>query len=257
MTLARSLAALAKQHDRRILILDIERLPGLAPVWEQRTKFIPARTWKQAPETICFAAKWHDEAKVMFHAVWDDADEMVQRAWELYDSADIVVGYNQVNFDDKHMRGLWVRAGLVPPTPWKSVDLYRSTAQFGFASRSLAYTCQQLGIAGKSGHYDPDLAWRAVVDDDLRAQRSMRRYNVGDVRATERLYERLLPWVRHPHVRNARIDELTCPRCGSSDLRPNGEYLAVVRLYAQYRCGVCGGNAKASHIKRVAATHGI
>lgn len=253
-------AAIAKRTVRRILIVDIERRPGLTPIFDQRTRgFIPVSQWTRLPSLLCFAAKWYGRGPVDFHAVWDDPAAMVQGAWDLYDQADIVVGYNQIRFDNKHLKSEWLTAGLPPPRPWKNVDLFKVNASlFGFESKSLAHLCHRLGLPGKSGHYDPVLAERCVEGDE-KAQRLMRRYNVGDVRITENVYDALRPWIHnHPHVGSrATAEGMICNKCGSTELEPAGDYRAVVIEYAMYRCKGCGGLVKAGHHRRVARTQGV
>jgi hypothetical protein len=251
-------ADLRRLQDRTILIVDIERLPGLAPVWQQKTRYVPVSTWRRLPSMLCFAAKWYGKRTVEFHAAWDDIDAMVERSHAMYDAADIVVTYNGIAFDDKHLRGAWIRAGLAPPSPWKQVDLFRHAAQFGFESRSLAHLLHLLQLPSKSGHYDAVMAERAL-DGDERAQRVLRRYNVGDVKATEAAYERLLPWIKsHPHVSSIRGgDEIVCPRCGSRAVQRSGEVIANVHSYARWTCSDCRGHFRGQHLRRVANTFAL
>jgi hypothetical protein len=251
---------LIKPHDARILVVDIERLPGLARLWEQKTRFVPIRNFTRLPSLLCFAAKWHGQRKVEFHAAWDDAEAMVLRSWELYDQADVVIGYNSVRFDNKHLRGDWLLAGLPPPAPWKDVDLYKvNSATFNFESKSLDHLCRILGLDTKAGHYSMDMA-EACMDGDARAQRTMRRYNIGDVKITEQAYDRLLAWIKtHPHLTNlGENDEPTCNRCASTDLqRLPTTYLAVQIRYVLWRCNNCHGLVRGGIHSRAAKTQGV
>ena len=246
----------------KILVIDIERLPGLTPIFDQRTQgFIPVSKWTRLPSLLCFAAKWHGERKTEFHAAWDDHAAMVQRSWELYDEADIVVTYNGVRFDNKHLKSEWLLAGMSPPKPWKDVDLFavnRST--FGFESKSLQHLCQRLGLDTKSGHYDAAMA-ELCIEGDEKAQRTMRRYNVGDVKITEQVYVRMVSrgWLpNHPIMGGPVNDgELACNQCGHTDPIRNGWYLANVQERAAYRCSKCGGNLTSTHVRRVSNMRGV
>jgi hypothetical protein len=165
-----SLADRVKSSGAKILVVDMERLVGLARVWDQKTNFVPATNFVRLPMTLCFAAKWYGSKTTEFHAAWDGGfDAMVQRSWEMYDEANIVVTYNGRRFDNLHFAGDWLKAGLTPPSPWKDVDLYQSN-RFGYTSRSLNHLCQQLGLDVKSGKYDMDMA-EACMDGDEKAQR--------------------------------------------------------------------------------------
>jgi hypothetical protein len=225
-----------------ILILDIERLPGLAEVWDQKTGFVPHHRFQRLPATICFAAKRYGQPGAEFWSDWDQGhEEMVRRSWELYDQADIVVTYNGISFDNKHLRTDWDVAGLGEPRPWKDVDLFRVNKNLGLVSYSMQHAARVLGIGGKDGHYDPEVAHRAMAGSEL-DQRKLRRYNIGDIRLTERMYDRrrgMMP--QHPAMRGAGRG-LTCNQCGSSALEENGVYQAQVLLYPQYRCRRCTGN---------------
>lgn len=242
---------------RKILTLDIERLPGLATVWDQRTRFIPVSQWTRLPSLLCVAAKWYGKRPVEFHAAWDDYDAMVQASWDLIDQADFLVTFNGKRFDFPHLQGAWLQAGLTPPTTVKHVDLFQvARSSFGFESKSLAHLCERLGISGKNWRYDPTVA-QAAVDGDEAAQKRMRTYNANDVRITERVYEALRPWIStHPHP-VVDHDKARCNACGSDRLERAGTYLAAVMEYAQYRCSDCGAIIRAGHVRRAARTRGV
>lgn len=243
--------------ERKIVTIDIERAAGLAHIFDQKTSgFIPASRWVRQPRTLCFAARWYG-GKTEFHAAWDDYDAMIRRAWEIYDQADIVVTYNGIRFDNRVLKSDWAALSMTPPATWKNVDLYAvNRATFGYSSNSLAHLCQQLGLPGKSGHYDPFMA-DACMAGDTKAQATMRRYNIGDVKITEQCYDALRPWIaNHPHVTTDR-DKATCNACGSDRLERAGTYLAQVMEYAQYRCSDCGALVRAAHVRRVARTRGV
>lgn len=244
-----------KESGAKILVVDMERLCGLARVWDQRTDFVPATNFVRLPSTLCFAAKWYGTRATEFHAAWDNYDAMVQRSWELYDQANIVVTYNGKRFDNAHFRGDWLKAGLPEPSPWKDVDLFQSN-KFGFTSRSLNHLCQILGLDLKSGKYDMDMA-EACMAGDVKAQRKMRTYNVGDVKITEQAYDRLRGHIpNHPHIGEISDEEIRCNQCGSANLERNGLTRAVVIDYRLYRCSECGANVKGTRHSRMAATRG-
>lgn len=240
----------------RILILDIERLPGLAEVWDQKTHFIPVRKWKRLPRTICFAAQWYGEP-IQFYSEWDHGHEaMIRRSWQLYDDAEIVVTYNGISFDNRHLRSDWQAYGLGDPSSWKDVDLFRVNKRFGRVSYGLDHLGQLRELGGKTGHYDSTVAERAVAGV-LRDQRELERYNRGDVRLTRLAYDDargMMPG--HPHM--GRTDLLSCNQCGSTRLIPAGTYTAQVLVYPAYRCSRCGGRVKDRRAcGRVARTAGL
>ena len=245
--------------ERRILTLDIERLPGLARVWDQKTHFIPVSQWTRMPSLLSVAAKWYGRREVMFRAAWNDYDDMVADVWTWLDEADILYTFNGDRFDIPHLRGAFLEAGLPPTRPFKSVDLFKVARQFGFESKSLAHLCYRLGIAGKRGHYDP-VAAEAALDGDAKAQRDMQTYNCQDTRITEAVADHLRPWIHnHPAVSPTSGDELRCRPCGSNQLDPlPTDYTAEVLTYAMYRCQRCEAIVVARHHKgRVGRTKGV
>lgn len=250
---------LADLLHSRILVLDIERLPGLAPVWDQKTRFIHVSSWRRLPSLLCFAAQWYDKRPVLFHSVWDDGREgQAQAAWDLLDQADVIVTFNGKRFDLPHLKGEFAALGMQPPSPWRNVDLYQiARPLFGYESKSLQHLAERLGVPGKHGHYDMRQA-EAAVSGDTRAQAALARYNRQDVRSTLAVYDAMRPWIpNHPHIGQTSSETLTCPNCGSTNLTPNGSYRAQVVEYAQYRCAHCGANVRAGHQRRVARTRGI
>lgn len=248
----------APKDTARILTIDIERLPGEAYAFDARTEYIRPSQWIRAPRTVCWAARWYGEKTPIFEAEWIDPDAMVHRAWELYDEADAVITYNGIRFDNKHLKGMWLTSGLKLPRPWKDIDLIRPARQFGFVSASLDYVTKTLGRPGKVDKYDAEVA-RAACAGDERAQRKLRRYNVGDIELTEWLYDRFRGWIpNHPYLGAPAGDGKTCNQCGSDKLTAMPtRYRAVVIDYMLLRCDRCGGHVRAGWHARAANTRGV
>jgi hypothetical protein len=246
------------KNPSKILILDIERLPGLARVWEPKTRYIAPRNFVEWPKLLCWDARWYGEKEHIFAASWIDRAAMLSEIWTLYDSADIVISYNGITFDNKHLRSEWLEAGMQPPRPWKDVDLYRVVKQFGFESKSLDSVSRRLGRPGKALNYSMDMA-HAAADGNIRAQNTMKRYNAGDVELTEWLYDRLRGWIStHPVIGATDGDEKRCNQCGSDKLRNQpSKYRAVVIDYNLLRCQNCGGLVRSGWHSRVSATRGV
>lgn len=255
----------------RILTLDIERIPGRAEVQHRGLTitgdFWDLNGWKHTigrrihpddviewPRSICAAAKWYDERGTMFTAEWEEGghEAFMRQAWEWYDEADVVVGHNLQSFDSKHLKSAWAEYGWPAPTPWKTVDTLKvARAEFAFESNTLDALCKRLGIPAKSGKYDVATA-RAACAGDTAAQRKLRAYNVGDIRATEAAYNRLRPWNRsHPNLALWTDDDRACPACGSEKrtLLDKDAVTAVTR-YAQYRCNRCQLVWRANYVRR-------
>jgi hypothetical protein len=237
----------------RILFLDIERVRGWAkvPVWDlsdYKHRRIHASNVEEWPRTVCAAWRWGGTKKVEFAAEWGRGGRkaFLRRVWDAYDEADIVVGHNLRPFDTKKLRTEWLLLGMKPPSPWQTVDtLADARSIFGFEYNTLASLTQRLGIPTKTDKYDPERADRAAAGD-VSAQRQLKRYNCGDVVATEALYYALLPWMSgHPN-RGAYSGISSCPKCGSTKLQSRGKARCTTRTYQRFQCQACGGWCRSS-----------
>lgn len=199
---------------------------------------------EQAGEVISFAAKWHGQKKVHFYSVFHDGKEaMVQAAHDLLSEADVVVGYNSKNFDMKHLHREFFLLGMSPPAPYKNVDLMHVVkANFRFTSNKLDHVVQELGIGAKVSHTGFQL-WLDCMAGSEKAWALMRKYNIGDIKVTEALYDKLLPWIStHPShaLYDGRAEEDSCMNCGSTELQKRGYAYTNVSQFQQYQCKDCG-----------------
>lgn len=242
----------------RILTIDLERQPGRLPerdIWEPRdlkyVNYIHPDTWVELPSTICFAWSWNG-GPVKFAAAWN-GDDLNAISWDLFNEATGVLTFNGKRADEKWLKQDWAMAGMVPPSPWKSIDLYvTARREFAFESKSLRHLCSRLGVENKDGHYSIADA-RAAMAGDVKAQRRLSRYNRQDVRALWSAAEALGPWVKEwPHAGVSNGLERCCWRCGSEDLRQDGFTPTSLTLYALLQCSDCGAWSRLNHRK-----HGV
>lgn len=260
----------------KVITLDIERLPGLARLEHRgltiEGPFWDLSQWKHTigyrihpdhvlawPRTICVAWKDYTKNRVEFASEWDDGPEaMFRRVWDAYDAADVVYGHNVDRFDGRHLNTAWRDLGLPPPSPVKYVDtLKEARKMFGDESMRLDALTARMGVATKTDSYSVEVA-QAACDGDKAAQRRIKSYNIGDVRASEALVDRMRPWLStHPHMGPIVEDVRRCNACGSTDLERNGTTRAIVIDYVLYRCGNCGANVKGTRHSRSAVTRGV
>jgi len=242
-----------KKHDTpiappksgpKILVLDIETSPSLADVWSIWNVNVGLNQLRETGTVICWAAKYVGRKGVEFRSDHHDGhQEQVRRMWELMDEADILVHYNGRSFDVRHLNREFLMAGLNPPSPYKQIDLLTEVRRnFRFVSNKLDHVSGELEIGKKVQHEGHGLWTKCVVENDPKAWSRMRRYNVGDVRLTEDLYYKLLPWLKHPNVA-LYGDEAThsCPKCGGTALERRGFAYTTQGKYQQYKCNQCGG----------------
>lgn len=258
------IAQQANGRELSTLLVDIERLPGsfTADFWDLnafKNRRIHPDLVTAWPTTICFAALWYGkppagQPKRAFHAAWEDAgpDAMYAAAFDLYDAADMVITYNGVSFDNRHLTSGWTERDMGRPSPWRDIDLLKVARQSqGWESKTLDSVCKRLSIPPKSDHYTVDIA-RAAMAGDVKAQRKLKSYNVNDAAIMAAVYERLLPYVKgHPHVApSLGLERPTCPRCGSTDVTRKGSYSPGVYNYVAYKCQTCSGPFRTTYESR-------
>jgi DNA polymerase elongation subunit (family B) len=232
----------AKRKTPRILVYDIETSPNLVFAWGLYNQNIAPSQVLEQSRMLSFAAKWYDEKKVHYFSEFHDGhEEMVRRAHDLLNEADIVVGYNQIGFDNKHLNREFLLAGLTPPSPWRDIDLLRVIRkEFKFTSNRLGSVSEALDLGGKLDTGGQDL-WNRVLQGDAKAWEKFKRYNRQDVVLTEALLRALGPWVKQfPHAGLWNGNTESCYRCGSDNLEPAGIAYSNVTAWPKFLCTDCG-----------------
>ena len=208
----------------------------------------------EPPRMLCWAAKWVGSKQVLYRAEWDGVTDgyadshhgsanrlsMLNDLRLLMDKADMLVHYNGHTFDVPWIKGELARCEFDPPSPSLEVDLYRqSRQQFRFPSHKLQYVSTALGLPGKAETGGFSL-WKDALAGDPKAHAKFKKYNVQDVRLTEQLYFKMLPWLKLPT--NLDGSEV-CPRvgCPGGALEKRGMRRTGAGLYQRYQCHGCGG----------------
>jgi DNA polymerase elongation subunit (family B) len=223
----------------KILFYDIETRPMVVETWGLRDQNIGLNQVREFGGVMCFAAKWYGKPAVEFHADWTCGHEgMLHHMHRLWSEADAVCGYNNDRFDNKKMRGEFVRHGMEPPPPTASIDLFKTVRQqFSFDSHKLDHVSQLLGIGCKVKH-DGHALWSAVLQGDTSAQKKMERYNRQDTRLTEKLYKKLRPYIKnHPHLGTGNSE--ACPACGSLNVQKRGHAFTRCFEVQRLQCRDC------------------
>jgi RNase_H superfamily len=222
----------------KILVLDIETRPAVAYVWRTFKENIGYEQVLEPGGMICFAAKFVDDPEVHFYSEWTHGHaEMVRKAHELISEADAVVTYNGDKFDLPKLQGEFLLDGLAPPPPVTSIDVIKHIRKMGFLLNRLAFIGPLLRVGQKVKHEGFEL-WANVLKGDEKAQKKMEKYNIQDVVLLEKLYKKILPYIKnHPHLgKEAR----GCGACGSNKVQSRGhrrtKYFRIQRL----QCTSCG-----------------
>lgn len=249
----------------RILILDVERLPGITEQswWDRgdlKNRYVHHETVTREPRTTIACAKFYDEPDVIRLAEWDKGGRkaFLKAVHALVASADIIVGHNLDRADVPWLKGDFYlprighphRPNLPPLPPFKTVDTLKVLrTQFGSGApfKGLDAFCQIVGIPSKTDRYDRDAMERAVAGSVEDRQRLVD-YCAGDVVATQWLYD----WER-PHIKNHPalfVDGehalRVCNRCGHETADTTRRYVANVLTYSMRKCTNCGGYSRLS-----------
>lgn len=246
----------AGKREAKILIFDIERLPGQfsADFWslgDFKNRRINPDDVTEWPRTICLAWKWLGDKRVNFASEWDDGQlRMHEAIWQAIDEADIVTGHNAKGFDLKHLRTFWRINRMGNPSTARVIDtLTVARSQYGDESKKLDILNQRDGISAKTDKYRVEMA-RNAVNGVKADQRKIRGYNIGDIIASEERYLSDLPFIpNHPHVAPVAAQDgpAICPRCASTSVERAGTYSPGVYVYLAWRCHACKGNFRTQY----------
>ena len=233
----------------KILVIDIETAPASGYIWKLFDVNVSLSQLIDTSKVICFAAKWVGDKKVIFHSNQEDTHKkMIKKAWDLFNEADAVIGYNSKNFDCKILNKEFILSGFPPPAPYKHIDLLQTMKnKFKFMSNKLDHVSQELGIGKKTSHQGFEL-WQACMNNDTKAWKLMKKYNINDVKLTEELYDKVKGWLKTTFNFNEHSESMVCPNCGSHNVTKNGTYKSPTRAYQKYVCNDCFAHSK-SNIK--------
>lgn len=228
----------------KILLLDIETAPNLAHVWGLWEQNVGLNQLLEPGYMLCWAAKWLDEPEGFFASIEQHGQkEMVRAMHELMHEADAIVTYNGRRFDEPTLNKEMLLSGLAPPSPSKSVDLFRVVkSSFKFQSYKLDHVAQQLGLGTKEKHQGHEL-WIKCMAGDPEAWEVMSRYNIQDVKLLESLFHRLRPWIRslpNAGLYNPDTAEV-CPKCGHGTYQRRGVAHTNTCSYQRFQCNRCNG----------------
>jgi hypothetical protein len=236
----------------QVLFYDIETAPNLSYVWGHYEQNVIAheREWY----VLCVGYKWEHELRTRCVSLVDfekryardpeDDLEVVMAVWKLLDQADIVVAHNGDKFDNRKMNARFIKHGLGPPSPYKTVDTLKvARKHFMFNSNALGQLGDHLGLGGKepTGGFE---TWAGCMRGDQKAWRKMIRYAKQDVNLLELVYQALRPWMTNHPNRGVYDPEAGCPTCGGKRLSRRGTRRTQTMSYVQMHCKDCGAYSR-------------
>ena len=157
--------------------------------------------------------------------------------------ADLVIGHNSDQFDNKMSNMFFVSCGLKPIPQYKTVDTKKVAKRyFRFPSNSLDNLGNYLGLGRKSEVKHSDIWYECFVLGSKKHWKLMAKYNEQDVELTTKLYEKFRPFINnHPNMNRLANEMDLCPKCGSEHLQSRGYRTTNISRYRRYQCQTCGG----------------
>lgn len=240
----------------KVLLLDIESAPNLGYSWEKYETtvfdFLIERYM------LCFTVKWLGDSKLYTHSLPDfktwskdqtNDKELLEKLREYVDQADIIVGHNCDSFDIKIMNARFIANGILPPSPYKTVDTKKEAKKrFYLNSNKLDDIGKFLGLGRKMDTGGFKL-WKGCMAGNPASWKKMELYNRQDVRLLEQVYLRLRPWMKnHPNVAVA-ISRINCQSCGSANVQKRGFSYSKYTKYQRIQCLDCGSWSQGPVIK--------
>ena len=225
----------------KILLLDIETSPNTAHVWGLYNQNVSLNQLMESSYVMCWAAKWLGEKEVFFNSIMESSHKkMIKGIHKLLEEADAVIHYNGSKFDIPTLNKEFLLLEMTPPSPYKEIDLLRtSRSKFKFPSNKLDYVAQALGLGEKVKHIGHEL-WIRCMNKDKQAWDMMKKYNIHDVVLLEKVYEKMLAWIRNHPNHNGYNEGVVCPNCGSSNLVKRGISCNTNTVYQRLHCNDCG-----------------
>lgn len=236
-----------RQKRAKVLVFDIETTPLVAYVWNNKPNYLPEGQIIQNWYVINWAAKWLFDDEVITgvltteEAKTGNDKRIVKKLWDLFNEADIIIAHYGDAFDIKMMNGRFLKYGMNLPMPYQSIDTKKAASKrLRLPANNLNYIARYLGLGQK--HSTNFQLWVDCMNGDKDALNKMDKYCQQDVKILEDVYLHLRPFIQpHPNLGLfIETDTVSCPSCGSTNLKKEGVYTTTVNQYDAYRCGDCG-----------------
>jgi len=240
------------REQPKILFLDIETKLVELYAFGIRDQFIDYKQIKDLPASgrgiHMVGLKWAGERKTTVLTEWDHGYRgMLEGVHEALSQADGVVTFNGARFDIPKLQGQFLLERMDPPTPPTQIDLYKSARKLGFICNKLDYLSQLLEVGRKVKHPGLEM-WIAVLNGCPKARAKMTRYCAGDVRLTEEVHDRLLPYIdNYPRLPGRQGD--ACPNCGIGTLTSQGTKSTRYFVVQSLKCNHCGAWSQGTRTK--------
>lgn len=242
-------------HPVNVLIYDIEVSPAIGAFYGGYN-VNPLKIFHEQ-EMLSFAYKKitidgnhslldgdEDEVKCITLAdVNFDHSKLIRKVWEIMKDCEVVCGYNNKRFDDRHCAKYLISEGLTQVDPIYSIDVFKEWKKVGVLTKNgLDYVSKYFNDEGKTEVTHSDL-WEACwIDENREAYKMMSKYNKQDVVLTYNMLKKLLPYMTNYPANFSLIlnHPFACPKCGAlSTYEDAGHYYTKIGRYYKYKCNRC------------------
>lgn len=210
----------------KILVYDIETSRGVFKAFWTGKQYLGYKAMVKEPSIISISWKWLGDDNIS-HLTWDknhSDKDMVKSFLVEYNRADMLIGQNNDNFDNRWVQARAMKYGFDFNTYLRSFDIMKQNKKlFRVVSYSMDYTAKFLNVTFKQSH-EGILMWDMIEDGTKEQQveylQKMIDYNVGDIITTEEIYLKNRKYYGHKShfgVLNGE-EKYTCPNCGSSQV---------------------------------------
>lgn len=231
----------------KVLLYDIETMANLGWIWGKYEQSVIE--YQQEWYMLCFAYKWLGQKKTHVVSLPDFPDyepgttddfNVVEKLWNLFDEADVVIAHNGDSFDQKKAHARFVYHHMSPPSDYKQIDTKKvAKRHFNFNSNKLDDLGNHFRVGRKTPHTGWEM-WKGCEQGDMKAWNLMTKYNKQDVDLLEKVYLRMRPWMKnHPSVTVFDEQFDGCPICGGTDMQKRGFTFTKTGKKQRYQCMTC------------------
>lgn len=214
-------------NAEKIMIYDIETSRAEFKSFWVGKQFLSHTQMKSIPKIISVSWKWLG-GDTVHHLHWDlknNCDEELIRKFIIeYNKADLVVGYNNNNFDNRWINARAMKFGLPVNMFVKSYDLMRKLKKHvRIPSYSMAFVAKYFGCTLKLSN-EGTVMWDKIEEGTMEERveyiQKMLDYNIGDIITTEEIFLKLRKYLG-TEVNFAKFnggEKWQCPWTGSEDV---------------------------------------
>ncbi len=214
--------------DYRVAFVDIETTPLTGMIWGMYEQNV-LKVLKHS-HLLSFSVKWQHEDKVQTYGLPDfplyqkdkeNDRELALKLWNVFNDADLIIGHNSNDFDNKKSAARFIYHKFAPPSPYKTVDTLKVARKyFSFPSNKLGDLAEFLGLGAKehTGGFDLWVECGDPENYNPASWKKMLSYNKKDVVLLEQLYNLFRGWdTTHPNVNLSNAHDRQCPVCSKTD----------------------------------------